>query len=149
MSRAQAEWSDGAAVRSQAARRDEAAFIAAYERHHRALYRYCRAILRHDEDAREALQATVTKALAALRSEERDFELRPWLFRIAHNESITRLRQRWAVTGLEAASTVGVDSLAQAVEDRERLALLCADLASLPERQRAALVLRELSGLPH
>ena len=43
----------------------------------------------------------------------------------------------------------GRDSLAQTVEDRERLALLRADLRDLPERQRAALVLRELSGLSH
>ena len=37
----------------------------------------------------------------------------------------------------------------QTVEDRERLALLRADLRDLPERQRSALVLRELSGLSH
>ena len=43
----------------------------------------------------------------------------------------------------------GRDSLAQTVEDRERLALLRADLRDLPERQRSALVLRELSGLSH
>ena len=43
----------------------------------------------------------------------------------------------------------GRDSLAQTLEDRERLALLRADLRDLPERQRMALVLRELSGLSH
>jgi RNA polymerase sigma factor (sigma-70 family) len=137
------------ALRSQAARDDVDAFGALYERHHASLHRYLRSILRDDEDARDALQSTMAKALAALRNEQRDFELRPWLFRIAHNEAISRLRQRRPTVSLDAAHAVGTDSLAQAVEDRERLALLRADLQSLPERQRAALVLRELSGLSH
>jgi RNA polymerase sigma factor (sigma-70 family) len=136
-------------LRSQTTRRDAAAQAAMYERHHQALYRYCRSILHDDEDARDALQSTMVKALAALREEERDFELRPWLFRIAHNEAISRLRQRRDTVDLDAATTLGTDALAQAVEDRERLALLRADLGDLPERQRSALVLRELSGLSH
>ena len=139
----------GLALRSQAARDDVATMAAMYERHHQALYRYCRSILHDDEDARDALQSTMAKALAALRDEKRDFELRPWLFRIAHNEAISRLRQRRAVVDLDAVEAVGTDSLAQTLEDRERLALLRADLRDLPERQRAALVLRELSGLSH
>ena len=139
----------GLALRSQAARSDPAALAAMYERHHQALYRYCRSILHDDEDARDALQSTMAKALAALRDEERDFELRPWLFRIAHNEAISRLRQRRDAVDLDAVGTLGTDSLAQTLEDRERLALLRADLRDLPERQRLALVLRELSGLSH
>ena len=137
------------ALRAQAARAEPAALAAMYERHHQALYRYCRSILHDDEDARDALQSTMAKALAALRDEQRDFELRPWLFRIAHNEAISRLRQRRSVVNLDAVETLGTDSLAKTVEDRERLALLRADLRDLPERQRAALVLRELSGLSH
>jgi RNA polymerase sigma factor (sigma-70 family) len=143
------KWRRGPVLRSQTARGDDAALTAMYERHHQALYRYCRSILHHDEDARDALQSTMAKALAALRDEERDFELRPWLFRIAHNEAISRLRQRREAVDLDAVGTLGTDSLAQTVEDRERLALLRADLRDLPERQRSALVLRELSGLSH
>ena len=142
-------WRRDPALRSQAARADSAALAAMYERHHQALYRYCRSILRDDEEARDALQSTMAKALAALRDEERDFELRPWLFRIAHNEAISRLRQRREGVGLDAIGTLGSDSLAQAVEDRARLEQLRCDLRDLPDRQRAALVLRELSGLSH
>jgi RNA polymerase sigma factor (sigma-70 family) len=142
-------WRRGLALRSQAARRDSAALAELYERHHQALYRYCRSILRDDEEARDALQSTMAKALAALRDEERDFEVRPWLFRIAHNEAISRVRQRRETVDLDAIGTLGSDSLAQAVEDRARLEQLRVDLRDLPERQRAALVLRELSGLSH
>ena len=142
-------WRRGLALRSQAARGNDDALAAMYQRHHQALYRYCRSILHDDEDARDALQSTMAKALAALRGEERDFELRPWLFRIAHNEAISRLRQRRDVLDLDAIGSLGTDSLPQTVEDRERVALLRADLRDLPERQRSALVLRELCGLSH
>jgi RNA polymerase sigma factor (sigma-70 family) len=138
-----------AVLRSRDTRGDAAAFTALYERHHQALYRYCRSILNHDEDARDALQSTMTKAFAALQREERDFDLRPWLFRIAHNEAISLLRRRRDAVTLELAETVGSDSLPAAVESRERLARLREDLADLPVRQRSALVLRELNGLGH
>ena len=49
----------------------------------------------------------MARALAALRDEERDFELRPWLFRIAHNEAISRLRQRRDSVDLDAVGTLG------------------------------------------
>jgi RNA polymerase sigma factor (sigma-70 family) len=141
------EWTSP--VRSQVARGSAAAFAAVYERHHRALYRYCRSLLGDDEEARDALQSTMAKAFAALRFEERDFEVRPWLFRIAHNEAVSRLRQRRVAVDLDAVDTLTTDSLAQTIEVRERLAQLRADLRDLPERQRAALVMRELSGLGH
>src|SRR3954449_13054059 len=88
------------ALRSRAARGDAKAFAAVYERHHQALYRYCRSILRHDEDAQDALQNTMAKAFAALQTEQRDIELRPWLFRIAHNEAISIVRRRRETTEL-------------------------------------------------
>src|SRR4029453_3871001 len=97
----------GPGLRSQAARADSAALAAMYERHHQALYRYCRSILRDDEEALDALQSTMAKALAALRDEERDFEVRPWLFRIAHNEAISRGRQRREAVAPDAIGGLG------------------------------------------
>src|SRR3954447_2707542 len=135
------------ALRSRAARGDAAAFTAVYERHHQALYRYCRSILRHDEDAQDALQSTMTRAFAALQDEQRDFELRPWLFRIAHNEAISILRRRRDTSELHEQPAPG--ELEDRVTEREELRLLAMDLADLPERQRAALILRELNGLSH
>ena len=135
-------------LRSRAARGNDAAFAAAYERHHQALYRYCRSIVQNDQDAQDALQNTFTRAFASLQTEQRDFDLRPWLFRIAHNEAITVLRQRRATAMLDDDAQVA-GALEDHVAGREELRLLRADLADLPERQRAALVLRELSGLSH
>src|SRR4051794_17576819 len=135
------------ALRSRAARGDAAAFAALYERHHQALYRYCRSILRHDEDAQDALQSTMAKAFAALQTERRDIELRPWLFRIAHNEAISILRRRRETA--ELGDVREMRPMEDRVLEREELRALQFDLADLPDRQRAALVLRELNGLGH
>jgi len=123
------------------------AFAALYERHHQSLYRYCRSIVRQPEDARDALQSTMTRAFAALCAGERDLAVRPWLFRIAHNESISILRRRRADDSVLPDEQPGDLDVERTVEQRERLALLVADLQTLVERQRAALVMRELSGL--
>src|SRR3954451_18644763 len=115
------------ALRSRAARGDAAAFAAVYERHHQALYRYCRSILRHEEDAQDALQSTFARAFAALQNEQRDFELRPWLFRIAHNEAVSVLRRRRATEELDDVPGDGGD-LEDRVAEREELRVLALDL---------------------
>jgi sigma-70-like protein len=66
---------------------------------------------------------------------------------VAHNESISILRRRTAVvdpTALPESPATGGDPQA---ETRERLRQLITDLEALPDRQRVALVMRELSGL--
>jgi RNA polymerase sigma factor (sigma-70 family) len=130
----------------RAAEGDGQAFATLYQRHHQALYRYCRAILGNAEDAADALQNTMMAALRALPGERREIRVKPWLFRIAHNESISLLRRRPPTAGLEAAVNVAAPSGSDA-DTRERLRELVTDLRELHERQRAALVMRELSGL--
>ena len=137
------------ALRAMSARGDAAAFAELYERHHAALYRYCRSILHHDEDARDALHTTMTNAWASLQRADREVPLRPWLFRIAHNEAITILRRRRPHDELDDVHAATGRSLEEVVEERQRLDALRADLADLPERQRSALLLRELCGLAH
>lgn len=131
------------------ARGDEAAGRVLYERYHQQLYRYCRSLLRNEADAQDALQTTFISALGALGRGQRDAPLRPWLFRIAHNEAISLLRRRRPTQELSDVYEDGSVPLEEQVEERQRLTALVADLHELPERQRAALVLRELSGLSH
>src|SRR4051812_9137321 len=87
----------------RAAEGEEQAFAVLYQRHHQALYRYCRAILGNSEDAADALQNTMLAALRALPGEQRQIQVKPWLFRIAHNESISVMRRRPPSAGLEEA----------------------------------------------
>jgi RNA polymerase sigma factor (sigma-70 family) len=127
----------------------ERAFGAIYERYHRALYGYCRSIVREDVDAQDVLQSTFASAFVALRRGRRDAPLRPWLFRIAHNEAISLIRRRRSDVELADSAERCVGSAEDRADERARLALLVEDLRELPDRQRSALVMRELSGLSH
>ena len=130
------------------AARDGAAFAELYRLHHQPLYRYCLSILRHEQDAQDALQNTMIKAHEALADDGRDLQMRPWLFRVAHNECISTMRRRRSTTEL-ADDLPASATTEQRHDEREALRQLERDLAELPERQRSALVLRELSGLSH
>ncbi|MDX6537480.1 MAG: hypothetical protein QOD37_1821, partial [Gaiellales bacterium] len=130
-----------------AAAGSEGAMAAIFERHHQALYRYCASIVGNEHDAADALQNTMLKAMRALRGETRQIALRPWLYRIAHNESISLLRARRPDGDLDAAAHLCDAAAAGAIESRERLRSLAADMRELTERQRSALLMRELGGL--
>jgi RNA polymerase sigma factor (sigma-70 family) len=131
----------------RAAKRDERAFAAIFRRYHQEIYRFCLSILGNAEDACDALQNTMVKALQALPGEKRQIELRPWLYRVAHNESIDLVRKRRETASMDPELAGSADSLAETAAQRERLRQLLRDLGDLPERQRAALVMRELGGL--
>lgn len=131
----------------RAARRDERAFAAIFRRYHQEIYRFCLVLLANREDARDALQNTMVKALQALPGEERSIQLRPWLYQVAHNESVEIMRGRGKTAPIDAELADPAAEVAETAAERERLRHLLRDLADLPERQRAALVLRELGGL--
>jgi RNA polymerase sigma factor (sigma-70 family) len=126
---------------------DRRAFAAIYSRYHQSLYRFCLALLGNPHDAQDALQNTMVKVLRALPGEKRRIQLRPWLYRIAHNESVELLRRRHGTDQIPGGLADLGPGPAQEAALRERLRELVSDLAELPERQRAALVMRELGGL--
>jgi RNA polymerase sigma factor (sigma-70 family) len=126
---------------------DDRAFAAIFRRYHQSLYRFCLSIVGNPEDAQDALQNTMLKVMRALPGEERQIELKPWLYRIAHNESIDLLRRRRETRQLDVEQVAPGYGLAEDAATRERLRRLLADLRELPERQREVLVLREMSGL--
>src|SRR4051794_17544286 len=130
----------------RAAAGDERAFAAIYRRYQEDIYRFCLGIVGNGPDAQEALQNTMVQALRSLPGEERKIRLKPWLYRVARNEAINIIRERRGTTPLEPERLASGPGLASEAETRERLRRLLADLAQLPERQRAALVMRELSG---
>ncbi|HEV2726923.1 MAG TPA: RNA polymerase sigma factor, partial [Solirubrobacterales bacterium] len=130
----------------RAAGGDERAFAAIFHRYHQALYRFCLTIVGNPEDAGDALQNTMVKVLRALPGEERKIELKPWLYRIAHNESIDLLRRRRETRELDVEQVAPGYGLAEDAETREQLRRLIVDLRELPDRQRDVLVMRELAG---
>jgi RNA polymerase sigma factor (sigma-70 family) len=128
---------------------NDAAFTALYERYYGPLLGYTRSILLDAEDARDATQNALESALRALPAREPGRPLRPWLYKIAHNEAIDIMRRRRPQTQLSPASEPTVPGPEVDVEQRGRLEQLVDDLRSLPKRQRGALVMRELNGLSY
>lgn len=128
---------------------DQRAFAAIYKRYHQDIYRFCLSIVGRPEDAQDALQNTMVKALRALPGEQREIQLKPWLYRVAHNESIDLLRRRREGAELDVAQVSAGAEVTEAVALRERLGRLLTDLRELPERQRSALLMRELGGLDY
>ena len=131
----------------EASRGDERALEKIYRDYHQPLYRFCLAIVGNPQDAQGALQNTMVKMLRALPGEKRSIALKPWLYRIAHNESIDLLRRRRPEVSLEASEPKVGEELAVKVAARQRLRQLIADLDALPERQRETLLMREAAGL--
>ncbi len=132
--------------------RDDAggALAELHRRHDAALHRYCLSLLRRPEDAADAVQDTWLRALGSLTEGKLGVShVRGWLFAIARNACLDRLRERrrWQPTECEALDVATVDGPCDAYERREELSELFEDLDTLSERQRSALVLSEIAGL--
>jgi RNA polymerase sigma factor (sigma-70 family) len=99
-------------------------------------------------DAEDVLQDVFVRAYAGLRTNGRELSLRPWLYRIAHNRCIDELRrpQPPVVEPLDSAPSLSGDPVAES-EQRESLRRLIVDIRRLPDQQRSALLMRELSGM--
>jgi len=130
------------------ARGSKRALSTLYERYESQLYAYCYLLLHDNDDAYDALQATFTRALVALRRGQRDGLVRQWLFHLAREEAVSLERDREVASGVRQ-TLVTFPRIEDGSDERARLALLMADLRQLPERQRSALLLRELTGLSH
>jgi RNA polymerase sigma factor (sigma-70 family) len=114
------------------------AFEAIVERYRRPLSRYLQRLL-SEPLAEDVLQATFVHAWQALGSGAAVRELRPWLYRIAHNQAVNALRV--AAAALPPGSQPPVAASAEGeVERREELRLALNGIVALPDRQRAALV---------
>ena len=124
---------------------NDRAFEAIVTRYRRPLLRYCRRLL-PPERAEDAVQQTFLNAYRAIGAGEAELNLRPWLYRIAHNASLSLLRQNgWNHDEIDDQFD-GVMQPPQAVEERERVREVVRAVKGLPARQREAVVLRELEG---
>ncbi len=132
-------------------RGQHAAFEVLCDRYQSRLLSFCRHMLASREDAEDVLQEVFAAAFNAVLADERDINVRPWLYRIARNRSLNHLRR---------ASAIGVDSMdvhyadggistGEKVMRRESFRELIADVHQLPETQRTALLLREIDALSY
>jgi RNA polymerase sigma factor (sigma-70 family) len=127
------------------------AFEAIVDRYQGRLLGFSRQMLGSTEDAEDVLQEVFVNAYRAMLADEREINLRPWLYRIARNRCLNHLRKPTAdaqesmdmVPEVEAAST------AEKVHNREEFRQLLTDVGKLPETQRSALLLREMDAMSY
>jgi RNA polymerase sigma factor (sigma-70 family) len=123
----------------------EPAFEAIVARYRRALLRYCASLL-PAERAEDAVQQAFVRAYDAMRGSDAELRLRPWLYRIAHNTALNALRDRGLRHEQLEDSFDGVERPDQALERKLGLRQVLTAVQDLPERQRDAIVLREIEG---
>jgi len=139
--------SDGQLLDRFSRRGDEAAFAILVERHGPMVLRVCRTIL-GDDDARDAFQATFLVLVRRLRWIDRSRSTAPWLFGVARRIAVRaradaarrRARERDVAEVRSNAAYQPIDGPA------ESWAELYEELARLPEKYRAPLVLCHLEG---
>jgi RNA polymerase sigma factor (sigma-70 family) len=112
------------------------------------LFAYSMSMLRNREDAEDAVQTTFMNAYNSLTDGRVPRQEASWLFRIARNVCLNRIRTHTrkpagSLDGIEVASSRGVED--QLDQHLHAVALRSA-LERLPEQQRKAIVLRELQG---
>src|SRR4051794_21352380 len=124
---------------------NERAFEAIVQRYSRPLLRYCSRLL-PPARAEDAVQQAFLSAHRAIHAGDAELNLRPWLYRIAHNASLNLLRQNGFDHEAMSEEIDGVETPPQAFERGERLRTVVAAVQDLPERQRSAIVLQAVEG---
>jgi RNA polymerase sigma-70 factor, ECF subfamily len=129
---------------------EPSAFAELHELHDAALRRFTLGMLRDPHDAADATQETWMRAFVALSDPSvHVLSVRGWLLAVARNICLDRLRdgKRCAPAEIAEEKLGAGPAPGEVLELRARAHEALMDLASLSERQRAAVVLRELAGL--
>ncbi|HAL57901.1 MAG TPA: hypothetical protein DCP63_15930, partial [Bacteroidetes bacterium] len=129
------------------------AFAKLYDRHKSKIFSYCCKLLHDEESAQDVLQETFMKALEAIETLEQPHLFRPWLYRIARNESYQLLRRGRNVNGGlsdEVWETLSDESTPlDRILDQERTNVVQYLLGLLKAEYREVLILREYEQLSY
>lgn len=138
---------------------DRAATEELFRRHWSAAHRVAYRLLGHDQDAQDATQECMIKALSHLNDFDGRSGFRTWLLRIVTNAAFDagRRRKRRATFGLGTNESEGQHQYEPAVENDPALALkrqdlrktLDAALHKIPPKQRETFVLFAEAGLSY
>ncbi len=138
---------------------DTRAFDELVERYRDKVYRLCFKILRHEEDAAEALQDAFLSAFRGIKNFKVESTFSTWLYRIATNASLMKYRKRRDnIVSLEQSQSQNEDAetlqvpdwSTQPVEDvlnAETRAVMEEGVRRLPEDLRTVFVLRDVEEL--
>jgi RNA polymerase sigma-70 factor (ECF subfamily) len=136
------------------------AFAAILDRHQERLLRLCERLLGDFEEARDATQDVFLKAYRKAAEVEPRGQVYTWLYRIAVNHCLNKLRRRKLVRFLRWSDPQGdepapfdpADEAAgpeEALASRRRWAATRKAIAKLPENQRAVVILVRFEGMAY
>lgn len=145
---------------SRTAEGEEDAFRQLVERHQDRLVGLCQRLLGDREEALDAAQEVFLKTYGKAGSLQPKGELFTWMYRVATNHCLNRIRRRKLAQflsltpdpGAEAASLEPVDNAPDALatlESRRRWRQTLEAIGALPESQRVVLILARFEGLPY
>lgn len=132
-----------------------AAFSELVARYQDRIYRYLLRLCGSQEDARELTQETFLSAYQALARWRPDARLSTWLFRIAHNQALDRLRRARRVDFVALDEVLAEQIPAStptpeaALQTRQRMVALEGALARLSAEHREILLLRDIEDMPY
>jgi RNA polymerase sigma factor (sigma-70 family) len=128
------------------------AFGVLHDRYRQRLFAYVRQMLSScsRQDSEDVLQDVFVRAYGALRHDEREVNVRAWLYRVAHNRCVDHLRRPapLAADVFQVSRKPLHDPLEEA-QRREDLRRLVQDVGRLPDQQRSALLMREIDGMSY
>lgn len=131
---------------------DRVAFGVIARRHGPVMYRFARRVLLDDGDAEEAVQDALLAAWRHLADFRGAAALRSWLLRLTLNKAHNVRRKRRPVPFADGVHETLVDAVgdpARGIIENELVAALDDALATLPEPQRVAWLLREVDELTY
>jgi RNA polymerase sigma factor (sigma-70 family) len=138
-----------------ALRGNAAAFEVLYTRYHRSIYAFIYHLLGRGasaEDAEDLAQDTFGSAFDKLEARRESGSFKAWLYTIARNRTFDHIKSDKTSASDELDTELEADSGASAelnAEQRAQMLWLVGALQELPERQRQALVMRELGGMSY
>jgi RNA polymerase sigma factor (sigma-70 family) len=126
----------------------DSALSSLFREHNRTLVRFINARLRNEQEAREIAQEAYVKMLQLDRCPGTASFLRHYLFRVAENLAVDRIRQRYSRSRLDQLASID-DLFQEAIAERtvlagQELELLRAAVAELPDKYREAFRLIKL-----
>jgi RNA polymerase sigma-70 factor (ECF subfamily) len=145
------------ALAALAASGDAAAFDQLVRRHQAALVNFAFRMLGDRDEAADAVQQTFVQVYVNLPRARLHLAFKPWLYRIARNQCLDRLRQRRPTLPIDrevdaddppAFDLRDPDPLPEELLERRDLQRLLADaIGTLPERYRAVVAMRYVTDL--
>ena len=129
---------------------DDAAFAKAVEAHYTLVYRIAWRMLGGPGEAEDVAQETFLRLWRSAGDLREARSLRPWLARVASNLAIDRMRRRRPDMSSELPDLADpADGPERHAERQAASRIVDAAIASLPERQRTAIVLTYYEELPN